>query len=598
MEVAGLVLGALPIATCAVESYIKALKPIGSYKDYLQTMNGIRRNLFIQEQQLQVTLENIGLLKPTLSEIRQRLHQVNPGCSSQFVDILEHMDSITSSLMDKLEIDSNGKPKWTDEAPERVSWEWRRVKRSFGDKYRKELFDELQYWNTALKNCLEPKREIPSDRADPLTTELVTLFNFKSCDETRENARIIHEALEVAWSNCPDHQHPSNVELTWQQSGLKETGRLHLSVPEFGGNGEGKHWQKIFISIDAEQIHSTSGCNAVPNLPLSTKSAPNSTSAMPTKRKLRSTSGLREFFLPNLKIGNSAARKQVMSLQLESLGSCQSGLPDSQLITGLCNLIRQEDWNGHLLHADTANEKVIYMKRVLSPCSRFSKLSLESIISDSYCKDLKGKQVINVRLSRKERLGVAAAAVWAVLVLCGTPWLEESWLGKEDISLLVEVPTQGNGFGRPKTYPSLSHTFTPQQETTSQRVGNHYPDNNPQFPTRHKTLFALGILLIELGLNKAFHQIRADTNTGDPIKEASVQDDYMTAKKVIDSEALELELGESYANAVQRCIQCHFLGPEYTQSFLHSGFRKQFFIGVVAPVQATFDAQITSVIPL
>ncbi|KAH8162986.1 hypothetical protein CIB48_g5268 [Xylaria polymorpha] len=205
MEVTGLVLGALPIAILAVESYTKALKPIGSYKDYLQTLKGIRRNLFVQEQQLQVTLENIGLLKPTMPEVQQRLHQVYPECSSQFIDILEHMDSITSRLMDKLEIDSNGKPKWTDEAPERVSWEWRRVKRSFGDKYRKELFDELQYWNTALKNCLEPKREIPSDRADPLTAELVRLFDLKSCDETRENVQIVHEALATAWSNCPDY---------------------------------------------------------------------------------------------------------------------------------------------------------------------------------------------------------------------------------------------------------------------------------------------------------------------------------------------------------------------------------------------------------
>ncbi|KAH8161188.1 hypothetical protein CIB48_g7056, partial [Xylaria polymorpha] len=325
-----------------------------------------------------------------------------------------------------------------------------------------------------------------------------------------------------------DHQHPSNVELIWQQAGLKETGQLQLSVPEFEGNGESKYWQKIFISIDPKRINSTSGCNAAPNLPSSTKSAPNSTSVVPTKRKLGSISGLRGLFPPNLKIGKPPAPKQVVSLQLERLRSGQNGHPNS-------------------------------------------------------------KQVVDVRLSRKERLGVAAAAVWAVLVLCGTPWLEESWLGKEDISLLVEVPTQGNGFGRPKTYPSLSHIFTPQQEITSQRVGNHYPDNSRQFQIRHKTLFALGVLLIELGLNKAFHQIRADTNTGDPINETSIQDDYITAKQVIDSEALELELGESYANAVQRCIQCHFLGPE---SMLR--------MAVTDPEysRATFDAQITSVIPL
>ncbi|RYC64754.1 hypothetical protein CHU98_g1442 [Xylaria longipes] len=530
MEVAGLVLGALPIAILAVEKY---LKPIESYKNYSQTLKEIRRNLFVQEQQLQVTLEGIGLLKPTLPEVQQKLREVNPECSAQFIDILEHMDNMTSRLMDKLEIDSDGKPKWTDETPERVSWEWRRVKRSFGDKYRKELFDELQHWNTALKNCLEPKREIPSDHADLMTAEPVRLFDLKSCDEARENVRIVHEALVAAWSNCTCHQHPSNVELIWQHAGLKETGQLGLSVPELGGNGRDKHWQKVSISIDPNRMNSASDCNAAPSLSSTTKLAPDSTSVVPRKRKPRPTDGLRGILSLKLR----PRKKPVTSLQLETLGRSQNGPLDSS----------------------------------------------------------KGKQVANVRLSRKERLGIAAAAVWAVLILCGTPWLEERWLGKEDITLLVDIPAQGNGFDRPKIYPSLSHIFTSQQETSNKLPRNQYSDNHQQFQTRHKTLFTLGILLIELGLNKAFHQIRADTNTGGPIHETSVQDDYITAKQVIDSEELELELGESYANAVQRCIQCHFLGPESTQSFLHSRFRKQFFTGVVAPVQATFDAQITSV---
>ncbi|KAI1757846.1 hypothetical protein F4782DRAFT_546936 [Xylaria castorea] len=556
MEVAGLALGALPIAILAVEKYLKGLKPIECYKNYSQTLRGIRRNLFVQEQQLQITLESIGLLKPTLQDVKQRLRELKPDCSDEFIEVLEHMGNITSRLMDKLEIDTNGKPKWTDETPERVLWEWRKVKRSFGDTERKELFDELQRWNTALKNCLEPKREILSDHADPMTAELVRHFNLESCDEARKNVRIIYEALAAAWSNCEDHQHPSNVELIWQQAGLKETGQLQLSVPELGENGKEKHWQKIFISIDPKRVDSTSGCNKAPSLLSKTELAPISVPVVPSKHRLPPPGGLRSLLYSHLKSSKPAVVQAAYS-QVDSLGSSQNGPPDSQLITGLCNLIKQKDWNGHLLHIDTTKEKAIYMKRVLSPCSRFSSLSLEAIIPDSSYRGPKDKQVTSLRLSRKERLGVAAAAVWAVLILCGTPWFEGRWLEKKDIILLVEAPAKGNGFDRPKTYPS--------------------------------------VLLIELGLNKSFHQLRVDTNTGDVIHETSLQDDYIIAKQIIDSEELELELGESYANAVQRCIQCHFLGRESTQNFLHSGFRKQFFTGVVAPIQATFDAQITSV---
>ncbi|KAI1743713.1 hypothetical protein F4680DRAFT_409164 [Xylaria scruposa] len=595
MDIAGLVLGALPIAMLAVEKYLKGLKPVECYKNYPQTLKGIRRNLFIQEQQLQLTLESIGLLKPTLQDVQQRLREIRPDCSDEFIEILEHMSNIASRLMDKLEIDTNGKPKWTEEAPERVSWEWRKVKRSFRDAERKELFDELQRWNTALKNCLEPKREILSDHADPMTAELIRHFNLKSCDEARKNVRIVYETLAAAWSNCTDPQHPSNVELIWQQAGLKDTSQLQLSVPELRENDKGKHWQKISISVDPNQMDSTSSCNTVPKL-FSTKNlAIVPASVVPSKCESPSPDGRKR--LLHLRFGKPAVvfQEQVAPSQSGSLGSSQNTPNDSQLITELCSLMRQEDWNGHLLHTNTTNKKVIYMKRILEPCSKFLSLSLESVIPDPDRKGSKGKQVISLRLSRKERLGVAAAAVWAALILCGTPWLEERGLKKEDITLLVEAPTQTNGFYRPRTYPSLSHTFTSQQETSNKLPGGQCPDNYQQGQIRHKTLFALGVLLIELGLNRSFQQLRVDTNTGDTIREPSIQDDYIIAKRVIESEELELELGESYANAVQRCIQCHFLGRESTQNFLHSSFRKQFFTGVVAPVQATFDAQITSV---
>lgn len=108
-------------------------------------------------------------------------------------------------------------------------------------------------------------------------------------------------------------------------------------------------------------------------------------------------------------------------LQLDCLESNRNGRPNGQLITELCNLTRAKDWNGYLLHTGTTNEKVIHMKKAISPCPSFSILPLESVISDHHYKSGKGKQVAYTRLSRKERLGIAAAAVWAVLVLCGTP---------------------------------------------------------------------------------------------------------------------------------------------------------------------------------
>ncbi|KAI6368842.1 hypothetical protein MCOR31_005399 [Pyricularia oryzae] len=73
---------------------------------------------------------------------------------------------------------------------------------------------------------------------------------------------------------------------------------------------------------------------------------------------------------------------------------------------------------------------------------------------------------------------------------------------------------------------------------------------------RNGTLFALGILLIELGLNQSFEQLRDD---------------------------------ESYGYAVQRCLRFEFPGRDVTKSIQFDQFRHQFFfLCVFAPVQATF----------
>ncbi|KAI1426142.1 hypothetical protein F5Y12DRAFT_744164 [Xylaria sp. FL1777] len=608
MEVAGLVLGALPVAITAVGGYLEGLKVIENYGDYAQTLKGIHRNIFIQQQQFEATLEGIGLVKPTVQEVQQKIRELKPESYPQFINILEHMGSITLLLLEKLDVDSNGKPKWTDLDPSRASWEWRRVKRSFGHKYRKDLFDELQYWNTALRNCLGSKREVPSDDNDPLACGLVRRFDFKSCSKARETVQIIHEVLAVAWSkSCTDPQHPSNVELTWQDTGLNETRQLYLSIPESGESLASKHWQKVFISVDTKLPTPPSHCAIAPSQLSTTRFTLQPMLNVPEKHKVHKAHkadkanrfrNLVSSISKQTKPPGSGNGIGEASSQLDCLGPSNNNAPKSQLVTELCSLTKQEEWNGHLLYLKTGAEAIITMKKVSSPCPRFLSIPLESVISKEPSGGGKGNQVVYTRLSRKERLGIAAAAAWAVLVLCGTSWLEERRLGIEDITLLVEVPTQGSKVNRPnlpKTSPALVHSFTSQKATSNKQPEVQHATNYQDSQIRHKTLFALGVLLIELGLNKTFNQVRSDVNPQGPACERSVQSDYAIANQVIEMETLELELGESYAHAVQRCIQCHFLGSESTQTFLHSGFRTQFFNGVVAPVQATFDAYVTSV---
>ncbi|CAJ2511461.1 Uu.00g070860.m01.CDS01 [Anthostomella pinea] len=112
---------------------------------------------------------------------------------------------------------------------------------------------------------------------------------------------------------------------------------------------------------------------------------------------------------------------------------------------------------------------------------------------------------------------------------------------------------------------------------------------------RNKILFALGIFLIELCLNKTFEEIRRESQAASHSSStdlpSSIVDDFEIADRQLDR--IYLDAGNSYGYAVQRCLRCEFPGRDVTKTFDFQAFRRHFFSGVVAPVQATkFGKQI------
>jgi hypothetical protein len=104
--IAGLVLGGIPIALWALEKYHD---PVKSYWKYDMTLSTLRDNIFVQQQQLRITLRLIGLNQPSINELRECLKEKYPNHYREFLSIIKHMDEITKSLLDKLEIDMDGR---------------------------------------------------------------------------------------------------------------------------------------------------------------------------------------------------------------------------------------------------------------------------------------------------------------------------------------------------------------------------------------------------------------------------------------------------------------------------------------------------------
>jgi len=173
-------------------------------------------------------------------------------------------------------------------------------------------------------------------------------------------------------------------------------------------------------------------------------------------------------------------------------------------------------------------------------------------------------------------LEIAVAAAWTTLLLCETPWLNHAWDKHELCFFSESVSTSGQ--------PLIRCISMTQGCASSPPSTNIAGVNMQRIIIRNEAVFALGILLIELGLNKSFEECKRMQNLGTA---TNVVDDYGVADDLIE-EVFD-EVGEPYGNAVQRCIRFAFPGRDTTKNFSHAAFRQYFHNLVVAPIEATLS---------
>lgn len=109
MELAGLVLGGLPIALYALDNYDRCLQVPKDYWRYKSTIKLLRSHIFVQHEQLQITLRNIGLTDPNPFRLEEFIRQKYPDKFEAFVDIVSHMDGLLKKLLSNLDVDIDKK---------------------------------------------------------------------------------------------------------------------------------------------------------------------------------------------------------------------------------------------------------------------------------------------------------------------------------------------------------------------------------------------------------------------------------------------------------------------------------------------------------
>ncbi|KAL8996045.1 MAG: hypothetical protein Q9169_004357 [Polycauliona sp. 2 TL-2023] len=248
---------------------------------------------------------------------------------------------------------------------------------------------------------------------------------------------------------------------------------------------------------------------------------------------------------------------QVASGQLTEL---KTSPEEPKVIDNLCNSLRSADQgDGTTCVGRVTKEENNYDFYALS------RLAFQDTDATSLHDLLSQNQGLSTnpshRLTRKLRLQLAATFASTALQLHTTPWLDSSWNGHK-------IKFHQGILG----HPYISNKFT----KNLQPAPTEAAPGPTMGPIRNQTLFALGILLLELSTGKPLDSFK-DAQNPHPFE------DYIIASQLLKT--LSEEESANYFEAAQACIFCNFRGSAKDLDLANDSFRQTFYEDVVVPLE-------------
>ena len=177
------------------------------------------------------------------------------------------------------------------------------------------------------------------------------------------------------------------------------------------------------------------------------------------------------------------------------------------------------------------------------------------------------------RLDWFDRRYLALCLASTVLQLYDTPWLGSSWCAN-DILFVRQLSADRRPLIR---QPFVSCAFAAQRQLDHQTTSQC--DSACRL-IRNKTIFDLGVVLIELCFRKPLQLFQTPEDRG-PDGKPTEFTDYLTATRLIDK--VTSKAGAPWGRAIRRCLYCEF--DQDTTSLTNQGFRQAVYQGVVKELQ-------------
>ncbi|KAF1849283.1 uncharacterized protein K460DRAFT_280656 [Cucurbitaria berberidis CBS 394.84] len=571
LEIAGVVLGSLPLVISALEHYangINTAKRFWRYKTEVRSLIlqiNTERGIFINTvEQLLTGIVRIEQMTDFVSSpggeiwrevgIEQKLKDRLRGAYDIYLDNVRGMEVSLRGMMMKLALDPDGKPQFSD--PGLFKQEYKRLKFSISKSEYTEQLSDLKNFNQALTRLTKQSLELEPSRTESKPRSCPNFCALQSY------ARSLFETIRSGLQcGCDGHEVKLRLEnRSWRVE--KEEDLL-----------EHTPFRVIFsyaTDTGPSLVASTSwnwkeaNIRYIVDKPKQVALSPSKDHACPPPRSTRRV----RFNQVQVQESSSSSTVTVVEQQMISPSK-----PTPEQIQDLCKTIaklqppERDLCIGYLMDS-------VQRKHGIYPLQSPPGCDQQQWVAYSLRQILTKRANINRRLTQHDKLRVAVDLASSVLQLYKTPWLDEQWSDNDVYFIHRPGISLATVFEHPFVYRKLSSTPPTQPASTQQGACR---------VIRNQTLFALGILLIELLYGKPIEELQSPRDL-ECVGTPGVA--WCTAERLIEEE-IEYEAGPRYLDAVRRCIRCDFNKKD--SSLDDEEFQQAVFDGVVAPLEKTLQ---------
>ncbi|CAI6341287.1 unnamed protein product [Periconia digitata] len=554
LEVAGVVLGAIPLVISALEHYgdgIRTMKNMRNYAivfdDYstqLDASIGIYTNtcyellgpLNLPDSQMKALLSERRAEAWADKDLQVALKSRLGDNHHRYASLQNKLNKRIVLFCEKLKLGRNGEPPWisgdgtVDEKARKKFFKsfWLKTRGGFNtEKYGSLLAD--------IDRDIEKLSKLTSGaiQLEPIKTEKRNRSQSAYWQNIRDQAQRLFDSLSSRFSPCScTHPHQANLRLDIRRSqGVDNATRFAflLTFEKTLPSGLSPPWDWRDIEIECSQPTSVT----VGSLQVET----------PGKKTAR--------FAPAITVSPSS--------QPPNTRSPSPGL--TKIIDSLCRALsvaHQQDGCLGVLEDDTCQHHVY---SVTGPGS-------EALISEATSMN----DIINAaqNIVPRQKCMLALTLASSVLQLHDTPWLPRAWETKD----IFFLKTHSGSMIPSQFY--VSQTFTSASQVAAAAKRRRLVNN--------ETVFALGVALLELAHGAPILSFKEPGDLNEDGKEDSMTEVTIASRLARQLNSYE---SENYARAVLRCITCTF--DTFASDFTDQEFREAFFQAVVVPLQEDYE---------